>query len=370
MNREDKHICFVGNMLGRNPGYITTQGQILADLFEADGYRVTSASSKLNKGARLADIIGTLVRGRSEFDAVMLEVYSGPNFVVANTVAAVCSLLKLPLIMVLHGGNLPEFVSDHPLWTRFALSRADAIAAPSGFLADAAGRLGYTVEVIPNVVDVAAYPFRKRKKIEPLLFWMRSFHPLYEPRMALEVVAELKKRGRPAKLVMAGKDKGLEASLKRIAGAMGISESVRFAGFLDHEAKIAEFDSADVYINTNAVDNMPVSIVEAMAMGVPVVSTDAGGIPYLIRHGENGLLVPTGDSDAMADSIEELLNEPQLVAKISEKGRARAQSSAWPEVKIKWLALVDRVIAKRREKVASASLRAGEGSSEEADSSI
>ncbi len=364
------NICFLGNMLGRNEGFITTQGQIVADLFENDGCRVTSASSKLNRAARLTEIVQTLVKGRKKFDVVLIEVYSGMNFVVANTVATLCKMFGLPLILVLHGGNLPEFIKKYPRWTRSALDKADVIVAPSRFLAEQIGKWGYQIKVIPNVVDISQYEFRKRSKISPKLIWMRSFHSIYNPEMAIRVLQRLCQRGQDATLTMAGKDKGLEDSLKQMAEELELSDRVRFVGFLDSENKLRELAESDIYINTNRIDNMPVSIVEARALGLPVVSTDVGGLPYLINHREDGLLVPDDDFKAMVKNIELLLDNPDLTRKISRNGRAIAEKSDWSKVQGEWENLILQVAGERSVKKNNARIFENKIASEKLESKL
>ena len=97
-----------------------------------------------------------------------------------------------------------------------------------------------------------------------------------------------------------------------------------------------EGDAADIYINTNRIDNMPVAVLEACAMGLPVVSTDVGGIPDLLTHGETGLLVPDDDDDAMARAVQSLLTNSELAGRISHSGRKLAESSAWERVRLLW----------------------------------
>ncbi len=344
MNLKSTHLCFVGNMLGRNPNYIITQGQIVADLLVSDGCQVTSVSSKINRFNRLADIVKTLLTDNRNFDLVLLEVYSGAYFVIADIVGFLCMLFKLPLIMVLHGGKLPDFIQKYPRWTKRTLNRADALVAPSLFLAEKLGVDGFRVQVIPNVIDLGAYPYRERSKISPDLIWMRSFHPIYNPEMAIKVLARLKRTVPGATLTMAGRDKGLEKKVRSLASALGISDSVRFTGFLDFTKKQEEFSNADIYINTNCVDNMPVSVLEARAFGLPVVATNVGGLPYLVDHGENGLLVPDEDVEAMVESIKMLLDDPELTRKISQNGRALAEHSAWSSVCFEWEKLLSRVL--------------------------
>lgn len=323
-------------MLGRNHGYVTTQGQIVADLLAADGFEITCVSSKINRALRLLEIVTTLIRTRREIDVVVLEVYSGMGFIIADVGARLGRLFNLPLIMFLHGGHLREFVEQYPRWTRSILNRADLLVAPSAFLVEEVGAFGYKISQIANVIDIDSYPFRERRGIEPRLLWMRSFHPIYNPEMAIMVLVELRKSVPNATLTLAGVDKGLEEKIKQMATAVGLSDAVRFPGFLDHAAKIQEFDAADIFLNTNRIDNMPVSVIEACAFGLPVVATAVGGVPYLIEHRVNGLLVANEDVTAMTSAIKELLSDPDLAFQISRRGRALAERSAWNRVRKDW----------------------------------
>ena len=329
-------LCFVGNMLGRNPGYITTQGQIVADLFAADGYRVTSVSSKLNRAFRLADIAQHIVKNSAKIDVLILEVYSGLSMLIADTTSLLCKLLKIPLILVLHGGNLPDFTTRHLNWTKRVLNRADILVAPSSFLAEEMEQFGFHIRVIPNVVDLDAYPYKLRRRVSPKLIWMRSFHAIYNPQMAINVFSSVRKTEPTATLIMAGVDKGLEPKIKEMAGKLGLQDDVRFPGFLGTEAKIKEFTDADIYLNTNRIDNMPVSVIEACAMGLPVVATNVGGIPHIIENGESGLLIPSEDVEAMSQAVSTLLGNAELTERLSRNGRFLAERSAWKSVRRDW----------------------------------
>jgi glycosyltransferase involved in cell wall biosynthesis len=146
---------------------------------------------------------------------------------------------------------------------------------------------------------------------------------------------------------MAGQDKGFEGEVRRLAGELGVAPAVRFAGFLDRDAKAREGDAADIYINTNRIDNMPVAVVEACAMGLPVVATAVGGVPDLLTDGETGLLVPDDDAAAMTAAILRLLEDPALAERLSRNGRRLAERSSWPEVRRQWETLFARVTERR-----------------------
>ncbi len=340
-------LGFVGHMVGRNPGYITTQGQILADLFEEAGYSVVSFSPLLNKYRRLADIVGTLTRQRRNIDVLIVEVYGGLSFIAEDIASWLGQRFGHRVVMWLHGGAMPEFMARYPQWARRVLGRADVIVTPSEFLARAVAPYGLQAHVIPNVVDLSAYPFRHRQRVSPRLFWMRTFHPFWNPLMAVRVLARLRASVPAASLVMAGRDKGFEAEARQLAQQLGLNGAVRFAGFLDMVEKVREGQAADIFINTNRVDNMPVAVLEACAMGLPVVATAVGGVPDLLKDSETGLLVPDDDDKMMVEAIKRLLNDSELAGRLSANGRLLAERSAWEQVRPQWEQLFAELIARR-----------------------
>ncbi|REJ78545.1 MAG: glycosyltransferase family 1 protein [Acidobacteria bacterium] len=340
-------MCFIGNLIGRNPGFITTQGEILSDLFEKDGFEVVSASSNLNPVIRLFDVLRTIVGNARKIDILIIDVFSGRAFMLAEFASLLGKVFRIPSVLVLRGGNLPEFTEEHRSRVCRVLARADSLVAPSTFLSAEMSPFGMTAEVIPNSIPIDGYSYRHRNVVSPSLIWMRSFHEIYNPHLALDAFALVKKEHREATLVMAGVDKGLEESVKTKADEMGLAESVRFPGFLDLSGKNEEFSKADIYLNTNRIDNMPVSVVEACAMGLPVVATNVGGLPYLLTHGETGLLVDSEDAEQMADAVLQLLSDPDLSERLSRNGRKLAERSSWKQVRKDWEHLFDRILDRK-----------------------
>lgn len=330
-------IAVVGPMVGRNQGYVTTQGEILSDLWREGGNPVVCVSSFSNRYLRFADIIKTLICKKRHIDLQCLQVYSGPSFLIADIASKLGQMFGQPIVMVLRGGALPEFIARYPHWARRVLSRADALIAPSEFLARALIPFELPVQVIPNVINLSKYPYRHRDVVQPRLLWMRSFHPIYNPMMAIRVLARIKEERPEASLVMGGQDKGIECVVKQLAVDLGVEQSVDFTGFMDMPAKVREGDSAEIFLNTNqGVDNMPVAVVEACAMGLPVVATAVGGVPDLLIHEETGLLVPDNDTQAMATAIMRLLNDQNLTGQLSLNGRNLAKRSSHEEVLPQW----------------------------------
>jgi L-malate glycosyltransferase len=337
-------LCFVGPMIGRNPGYTTTQGEILSDRFKDEGWSVISVSASPNRYMRLADIVTTLIRCRRTIDVLIVQVYGERSFVVEDIASWLGQQFGHRIVIVLRGGTLPDFMSRFPNWTRRVLSRAHTLVAPSEFMARAVIPYGFRAKVIPNLIDLSVYQYRHRQTVSPRLFWMRTFHPAYNPMMALRVLAVLRSKMPESTLVMAGQNMGFEAEVRQLARGLALDGAVRFAGFLDMESKVREGSAADIFINTNNIDNMPVSVIEACAMGLPVIATNVGGIPDLLTDGETGLFVPRDDVEAMVKAIYRLLNEPGLAGRLSINGRQLAERVSWEQVYPQWERILADVI--------------------------
>jgi glycosyltransferase involved in cell wall biosynthesis len=210
------------------------------------------------------------------------------------------------------------------------------VLAPSAYLADTFRDWGYDVRVVPNVLAIERYEYRRRPAASPNLLWMRTFHEHYDPLMAVRVLAALRDRHPEVRMTMGGADQGLLAATRAEADRLGVSDRIDFAGYLSADGKASAFATHDVFLNTNVVDNMPVSVLEASACGLVPVATAVGGVPAIITDGENGVLVPSGDVEAMADAVSTLLDDPPTFAAMSESARRFAEHASWPAVRALW----------------------------------
>lgn len=340
-------LCFVGPVLGRNPGWVVSQGEVLGDLLAAEGHTVRLTSRFPGRARRMADTLVSLLAWRDDIDLVVHLVFHGRGFVITDAASRLCRALGLRQMFVLHGGGLPAFGARHRRWVRGVLGRGNLVVAPSAYQARAFNRLlqpAPAVRVIPNVLDIKDYPYRHRSTVEPRLLWMRTFHANYHPEMAVEVLADLRRTHPAATLTMAGQEKGLEAAVRQLARRHDLDAAMRFPGFLGPADKAREFGAHDIYLNTNRIDNMPVSVLEAGAFGLPVVATAVGGVPDLLTDVETGLLVPDGDVAAMAGAVRRLLADAELAARLSVNGRALAERCDWTAVRDTWMAAFEEVL--------------------------
>ncbi len=335
-------VLIVGNFLSRHDGR-RTYSEDLAERLEAAGARVLRASSWMSKPARMADMVGAALGARGAYRVAVIDVYSGQAFLWAEAAARAAKMRGRRVVLALHGGRLPEFAARRPGRLAMLLGPADAVVAPSGYLRDALKPWRGDIEVIPNAIELGRYPFRLRRQPEPRLVWLRAFHEIYNPVMAVEVLARVRRVHRQARLAMYGADKdGSLGRVREAARRLGVEEAVELRGAVPKEAVGAALANADVFLNTANIDNMPVSVVEAMACGLCVVSTDAGGVPYLVEEGVDGLLAKPGDAEGMAGAVLRVLAEEGLGARLSEMGRRKAERHDWSRVLGAWGDLLER----------------------------
>jgi glycosyltransferase involved in cell wall biosynthesis len=215
-------------------------------------------------------------------------------------------------------------------------------------LQEALAGLGTEIVLLPNAVDVSAFKFRPRQPLAPRLVWLRAFHDCYRPELAPEVLAAVRLRTPTATLRMVGPDKrdGSLARTRAAVSRLGLEQAITIVtGVPKHEVP-AELERGDIFLNTTDVDNVPISVMEAMAAGMCVVSTDAGGLPHLLDDGVDALLAPTGDAPALARAVQRLLDQPDLAARLTAAARAKVEARDWAPVVDRWRALFERVASR------------------------
>jgi len=271
----------------------------------------------------------------------VLHVFSASyfSFLLAPLPALVAGrLFRKPTILNYRSGEAEDHLTR---WKRTGLPGvrlASSVVVPSGFLVDVFRRFGIQAMAIANFVDVSHLPHRERATPRPVLLSNRNFESLYDVATTLRTFAIVQGEYPDAALLLAGAGRE-EANLRALAASLEL-RNVTWHGALAPEAMARLYDAADIYVNASTIDNMPTSIIEAFAAGLPVATTDAGGIPYLVTHERTGLLAPTRDPDALASAVFRLLREPGLAHRLAAAARAECeQRYTWSAVRDQWEAL-------------------------------
>lgn len=334
-----KSLLYIGNKLSGHNATVTSI-ETLGLLLEKEGYEVFYASSMKNKILRLSEMILRTIQYRNKVEYVLIDTYSTYNFWYAFIVSQLCRLFSLKYIPKLHGGDLPNRLEKSPILSRMIFKYAYINIAPSDYLLEAFKNRGYADLIcIPNTIEIQNYTFNARNICNPNLLWVRSLSEIYNPEMALKVMFEVKKDFPNTKLCMVGPDKdGNKRKLKQMAKQLELD--VVFTGKLSKSKWIKLSEQYDIFLNTTHYDNTPISVIEAIALGLPVISTNVGGIPYLLKDRETALLVDDNDVDGMVASIRELISDEDLKDKLVMNALNLVQQFDWDIVKNKWLKIL------------------------------
>jgi len=330
-------VLFVGNFMPASEGSRSLSLDLSHHL-EAEGWHIIRVSTAVNRLVRLVDMLLAVYRQRHHFDVAHIDVFSGRAFLFSEAVSWLLHKLAKPYVLTLRGGLLPDFAERNPRRVRRLLVNAPLVTCPSAYLTSALSRFRPDIPCVPNPLALNRHQFRQRTSPLTRLVWLRAYHALYNPELAPQVLAALLPEFPALRLDMYGPDKGdgsLALTEARVQH-LGVAASVNLHGWIAKSDVPSALAAGDIFLNTTDADNTPVSVIEAMASGLCVVSTNVGGIPYLIENGCDGILVPPRDCLAMAAAVRRLLDEPDLAARISANARRKAERYDWAAVLPHW----------------------------------
>ena len=277
----------------------------------------------------------------SQADVVHVFSASYWSFLLAPLPAIVAArLYGKRVVLNYHSGEALDHLAHwgalvHP-WLRLA----HAIVVPSAYLRRVFASYGYATRAVPNVVDVSRFAYRERDPLLPRLVSTRNLEPHYRVDNTLEAFALLKGRYPGATLTIAGYGSE-ESRLAHRARSLGV-DGIRFVGRVEPAHMPALYAGADIFVNASVVDNQPLSVLEAFASGLPVVSTATGDIETMVKDGETGRVIPPDDPAAMAKAVTALLDDPEQARDMARRARREAEQYTWPRVREQWVRVYER----------------------------
>lgn len=285
----------------------------------------------------------SLVRQLARADLVHVFSASYFSFLLAPLPAVIVSKwFGRPVLLNYHSGEAP----DHLRRSRVARATLAAVAqtvVPSRFLAEVFDSFGIAAEIIPNVIDRTTFRFRQREPLRPKLLSTRNFEPLYNVSCTLRAFQRIQERHPDATLTLVGAGSE-DRALRQQAAELGL-RGVSFVGRVPPDEMSRYYAEADIYVQTPNIDNMPLSVLEAFASGLPVVSTEAGGVPAILTNEVHGLLAPLDDDRRMASAVMRLLTEPSLSDRLARAAYQTTDALDWDRVREHWIAAYRRVAA-------------------------
>jgi len=237
------------------------------------------------------------------------------------------------VILSARGGGAKDFFRKYGFLLSPVFKKVDVITTPSGFLQDAfVDAFNIKPVIVPNIADLRQFRFRERHSIAPKILTTRSLEEIYNVQCVIKAFKNVHERFPESKLGIAG-DGSRRAALEQLVIELNLKDCVTFYGSVEHSKIQDLYDQYDIYVNASNVDNLPGTILEAFASGLPVVSTNPGGIPYMVENGKTGLLVEKNDCDALAERVIELLKDPELAFRLSRNARKECEKYSWKYVK-------------------------------------
>jgi glycosyltransferase involved in cell wall biosynthesis len=276
-----------------------------------------------------------LLRELRRADVVHVFSASYASFLISPLPAIIVGrLLGKPVIVHYHSGEAPDHLRRSPV-ARWTLSRVDMNVVPSPFLRDVFARFGIPATVIANTIDLRQFAYRLRTPLRPRLVSTRSLEPMYNVACTLRAFARVQARYPEATLTIVGEG-SQGGSLRALAERLHLNH-VTFTGAVAPDQVHQHYARADIYVQTPSIDNMPNSVIEAYASGLPVVATRVGGVPAILADRVHGLLAEDDDDAGVADRIMTLLENPDYARQLAQAAHATCASYEWPTVRRAWM---------------------------------
>lgn len=333
---------------------VRPQIEALARHFESEGIEVLRASFAPSKAGKALDVARVLARppgGVAGIDAVVAQVLTDMNLAVAAMAVPWGRLQGVPVILLYHGG-WSRFGSAEALfrnlgWFLAPLFRgAFEVQVASPFLGNVLARHQVPCSVVPHVLAGEWRQQRVRERVRPRILWLRAFHPIYDPHLALDVFQEVRKVLPQATMTMVAEG-AMESEIRQRVAREAIPE-VTFLKGLSQQELIQTVLDHDLFLHTNLADNQPLSLIEAFSTGMPAVTTSVGGMPYLFRDGEAGFQRSHGDVHGLAEAVIRVATEEGLARRLSEGALEVARRHRWETLRGPWMDLLERARDARR----------------------
>jgi glycosyltransferase involved in cell wall biosynthesis len=234
------------------------------------------------------------------------------------------------VILNYRGGKAGEFLKQCSWCVVPFMRMASQICVPSDFLREIFAKYGLNSTLLPNIAQIEMFRWKQRARFAPTLLVTRHLEPMYNTQCLLRAFRIVQRRFPDAVLTVAGD--GSEAIRLRELVAEWKLSGVKFCGAVSHTELPALYASHDIYINSSNVDNFPGALVEAACSGLPIVTTGAGGIPWMIRSGENGIIVSLNDEKALAGGVIGIVENVEFARRLAQNARIWAEQFAWPNI--------------------------------------
>lgn len=301
-------------------------------------HEIIIASHFKNKLLRMSHMIYVFYKYLFRKKIVYVDTYSGKAFYYTLVISILCKFHRINYIPVCHGGKLGDRLKNNKILSKIIFSNSKTNYTPSKMLMSKLKENNFNCKYVPNFIKTKDYKSRVRGHLRPKILWVRAFHKMYNPTMAIETINILKNKYPEINLCMVGPDKdGSLKDCKNIANEYDITKNIKYTGYLSKNDWHELSNEYDIFINTTNFESFGLSLIEASALGLPLVSTNAGEIKYIYKNNINAMLVDKNDSRAMASQIDKLIENKDLARYLSEHNIKRSKKYNWESIKDNWI---------------------------------
>jgi glycosyltransferase involved in cell wall biosynthesis len=272
----------------------------------------------------------------------VLHVFSASywSFLLAPTPAILIGrLFGRRVLLNYHSGEADDHLARWGWHAKPILRLAHVVVVPTAYLVDVFAKHGVVATAVPNHVMTRPRSGERRQRPIPRFFSNRNFESHYNVRAIIDAFDVVRRAWPDAELVVAGGGSQRSALQARVH-ELGLDDACRFTGPVPPSDMHQLYADADVYVNASLIDNMPLSILEAYSVGVPVVTSDAGGIPWIARDKVTALVVPAQDVDALASAMTQSVTEYSEALHRADAAHQYVDTTfSWAAVRAKWQSL-------------------------------
>lgn len=317
-----KTILFVGNYLSKSRGSKGVVETILENV-EVKNFEYILCSKCENKFYRFLDFFWTLFF--LSYNKIYVDIYSGQAFLFTKMAVFASGLRNKEIIGTLHGGALKEFDEKNKGVVLKTIKKMDKLQSPSKFLIHYFENKGLNVSYLPNPISLDVFKYNRSKVKKNSILWVRAFDKIYNPSLAIKIIAELKKENSDIKLTMIGPDRGEMKDCINLISVLKLEDNINILGQIPHTDLPFYFQTHEIYINTTSYESFGNALIEAASCGIPIVSTSVGEIPYSWEHEKNIILVNSFDEKIFSTKIKMLLANNELKIDLSINARKKSE---------------------------------------------
>ena len=331
-----KKILLIGNYKA-GVGGISGQMEILHKHLTEYGIECRIFNTSCNVIRRIFLFPKLIFTGR-HYDIFHVHGCSYWGFFPIVLASIISKILRKRLIITYHGGDAQRFFGRFKFLIRYFNSHCEQVTVPSGFLKDVFASFGISCNVLPNIIE-NSLPFKERNIIYPNYISMRSLYPLYNISCIIRAFGIVQKSLPEAKLTILG-DGPERENLERLVSSQNIP-NIMFVGRVNNKDIYPYLERNDIFLSSPIIDNMPVSIIEAFSAGLLVISSNVGGISYVVENRKTGYLFDSNDYMSLAKLMIEAVENQELTRNMIRAALVEAHRYRWEYIKNDLLKIYD-----------------------------